>query len=105
MLVMTQCVVRALLTHEDRDPVRFLDTLNRALYGNVQRMGSDKNLTLSLIDYADGEMRISGQHESMIVVRRAGESELVDSIVTTIEYHQPMPKSARTVGDDMGLAD
>ena len=80
IMVMTQCVVRALLTHEEINPVRFLDTLNRALYGNIQRMGSDKNLTLSLIDYADGEVKLSGQHEYMIVMRRGGEIELVDTI-------------------------
>jgi fructose/tagatose bisphosphate aldolase len=31
--------------------------------------------------------------------------ELVDKIVTPIEYHQPKPAPARGVGDDMGLAD
>lgn len=80
MMVMAQTVVRALLTHGETDPVRFLSTLNRALYDNGQRMGTDKNLTLSLIDYVDGEVRLSGQHEEMIVMRRGGEMELVDTI-------------------------
>lgn len=80
MMVMAQTVVRALLTHGETDPVQFLDTLNRALYGNVQRMGTDKNLTLSLIDYVNGEVRLSGQHEEMIVMRRGGEMELVDTV-------------------------
>ncbi|RME53491.1 MAG: aldolase, partial [Caldilineae bacterium] len=31
--------------------------------------------------------------------------DLVDELVTTIEYHQPMPESARAAGDDLGLAD
>ena len=31
--------------------------------------------------------------------------DLVDEIVTVVEYHQPAPKSARGIGDDMGLAD
>jgi fructose/tagatose bisphosphate aldolase len=31
--------------------------------------------------------------------------ELVNSFVTPIEYHQPMPENLRGVGDDMGLAD
>jgi fructose/tagatose bisphosphate aldolase len=30
---------------------------------------------------------------------------LVDSIVKPVEYHQPMPESARAAGDDLGLAD
>ncbi len=31
--------------------------------------------------------------------------ELVDEIVKPVEYHQPMPASARVAGDDLGLAD
>ncbi len=80
VMVMTQTVVRALLTIGETDPVRFLDALNRALYGNVQRMGTDKILTLSLIDYAHGEVKLSGQHEEMILVRQDGEVELVDTM-------------------------
>ena len=34
-----------------------------------------------------------------------GSRELIDSLVTNVEYHKPMPKSARGVGDDLGLAD
>ena len=30
---------------------------------------------------------------------------LIDRLVPPVEYHQPMPASARMVGDDMGLAD
>ena len=41
-------------------PVRFLDTLNRTLYQNIQRMNSDKNLTLAILNYADGTISISG---------------------------------------------
>lgn len=80
MMVMAQCVVRALLTHGESNPVRFLDTLNRTLYGNVQRMGSDKNMSISLLDYADGEVKLSGQHESIILMRCDGEVEVLDTI-------------------------
>jgi serine phosphatase RsbU (regulator of sigma subunit) len=80
VMVMTQAMVRALLTNGEADPVRFLDTLNRALYGNVQRMGAEKNLTLALLDYEAGEVRLSGQHETMIVMRRDGTLEMVDTL-------------------------
>jgi serine phosphatase RsbU (regulator of sigma subunit) len=60
--------------------VRFLDTINRTLYGNVQRMGSDKNLTLLLLDYIAGEIKLSGQHEELIVVRQGGAVERIDTI-------------------------
>ncbi len=80
MAVMTQCVVRTLFTHGEPDPVRFLDTLNRVLYDNVMRMGSDKNLSLAVIDYEGGTVRISGQHESIFVVRSTGEVEEIDTV-------------------------
>jgi fructose/tagatose bisphosphate aldolase len=31
--------------------------------------------------------------------------DLVDRLVTPVEYHQPAPKSVRLIGDDLGLAD
>lgn len=80
VMLLTQAMVRALLTSGETDPVRFLSTLNRALYGNVQRMGSDKNLTLCLLQYAAGEITLSGQHEHMIVVRRDGSLEIHDTV-------------------------
>lgn len=80
LMVMTQAIVRALLTSGETDHVRFLTVLNHALFGNVQRMGSDKNLTLCLLDYAAGEVKLSGQHEEMIVVRRDGAVERVNTI-------------------------
>jgi len=79
-MLMTQAIVRALLTSGESDHVRFLSVLNAALFGNVQRMGSDKNLTLCLLDYAAGEVRVSGQHEQVIVLRRDGAVEMVDTI-------------------------
>ena len=80
LMVMTQTIVRALLANGETDPVRFLDTLNRTLYGNVQRMGTDKNLTLALLDYTAGDVRLSGQHENMLVLRCDGTVEVVDTI-------------------------
>ena len=80
LMIMVQTAVRTLLQHEENDPVRFLDTLNRTIYGNIQRMSSDKNLTLSLIDYENGKLTLSGQHEEMIVVRKDGTLERFDTI-------------------------
>lgn len=80
LMVMTQAIVRALLTGGQTDHVQFLSTLNHALFGNVQRMGGDKNLTLCLLDYNAGEVRISGQHEELLVVRSSGAVERVNTI-------------------------
>jgi len=85
LMLMTQMGVRTLLTHDESNPVQFLDVLNRTLYHNVQRMGIDKSLTLALLDYhprldGGGHLWASGQHEELIVVRRGGEIECIDTL-------------------------
>ncbi|HBE19106.1 MAG TPA: serine/threonine protein kinase [Cyanobacteria bacterium UBA11149] len=80
LMVMTQTAVRTLQEIKEGDPVRFLDTLNRTIYKNVQRMNSDKNLTLALLNYADGIISISGQHEEIIVVRKGGKIERIETL-------------------------
>src|SRR5712691_1904123 len=80
LMVMTQAAVRTLQATREADPVRFLDTLNRMLYHNVRRMRSDKNLTFALLTYAQGQVRISGQHEEAIIVRHGGAIERIATI-------------------------
>ena len=87
LMLMTQMGIRTLMTSDESDPSRFLDVLNRTLYNNVQRMGIDKSLTLLLIDYTPpdggsitGKMRVSGQHEELIVVRQGGKIDRIDTI-------------------------
>ncbi|HIK09355.1 MAG TPA: AAA family ATPase [Oscillatoriaceae cyanobacterium M33_DOE_052] len=80
LTVATQAAVRTLLESDITEPVQFLAILNRMIYKNVARMNSDKNLTLVLLDYADGILRLSGQHEYVILVRQGGELELIDTI-------------------------
>jgi serine phosphatase RsbU (regulator of sigma subunit) len=80
MMLMAQTAVRTLFTHEERLPKKFFGSLNRTLFDNMQRMQSDKNLTLSLIDYYDGEVLLSGQHEEVIVVKEDCSHEVLDTI-------------------------
>lgn len=84
LMLMTQMGVRTLLTHDEIDPVNFMDVLNRTLYHNVQRMEIDKNLSLALLNYTPqpggGQLKMSGQHEELIVVRQHGAIELVDTM-------------------------
>jgi len=69
-----------LLAYNEPDPVRFLSAINRAIYDNLQRMKSDKNASLALLDYQEGMLKLSGQHEEMIVVRYNGSVERFDTI-------------------------
>ena len=80
LMVMVQTAVRTLLTNNETDPTKFLSAVNRTIYDNVQRMNSDKNLSLSLLDYHQGQLCLSGQHEEVIVVRTDGSLERIDTI-------------------------
>lgn len=79
LMLMAQTAVRTLMESDQTDPVQFLDILNRTLYGNIQRINPYKNMTLALLDYADGLLKISGQHEEIIVVKSGGKVERIDT--------------------------
>ncbi len=80
LMIMVQTAVRTLLESNETDPKKFLDILNRTIYQNVQRMNSDKNMTLCLLDYHNGKVRISGQHEEILIVRKGGLLQRVDTV-------------------------
>jgi len=80
LMIMAQTAVRTLQEMNETDPVKFLDVLNRTIYHNIERMNSDKNMTLALLEYSDGYLSLSGQHEEMIVVRVDGTIELIDTM-------------------------
>ena len=80
LMLMAQTAVRTLKEIRETDPVRFLDALNRTLYKNVQRMNSEKILTLAILNYSQGRVSISGQHEETIIVRNGGEVERIDTM-------------------------
>ena len=80
IMLMAQTAVRTLQESNQTDPVQFLDILNHTIYQNVQRINPAKNLTLALLDYADGILSLSGQHEEVIVVRSGGKVERIDTM-------------------------
>ena len=81
VMLMTQAALRTALEATDGDLVRSLVRVNSVIYKNVQeRMGDQRNLTLALLRYQDGVVRVAGQHESVIVVRVDGEVEEIDTL-------------------------
>jgi two-component system sensor histidine kinase ChiS len=80
LMLMAQTAIRTLITHNETEPKRFLSVVNRTIYDNIQRMQVDRMMSLSLIDYCDGRMRIIGQHEQVLLVRRNGQVERLDTI-------------------------
>ncbi len=79
IMIMVQTAIRTLLINGEGNPVKFLSTVNQTIYENLQRMNCDKSLSLILMDYHDNKLYISGQHESVIVVRSNGEIEIIDT--------------------------
>ncbi|WP_254566752.1 SpoIIE family protein phosphatase [Oscillatoria sp. HE19RPO] len=80
LMVMTQVAVRTLIELESYDFVEILKTLNKTLFKNIERMNSDKSITLSLINYANSNLTISGQHEEVIIGRANGTLERIDTM-------------------------
>jgi len=80
LMLMVQTAVRALTLNQDCQLEQCLGMLNRAIYENVQRMDTDKNLTLTLLDYNEGKLVVSGQHEEVLVMRQHGEIERIDTL-------------------------
>jgi sigma-B regulation protein RsbU (phosphoserine phosphatase) len=79
LMLMVQSVARALQENGDDDPKNFLEVLNRAIYKNIVRTNSDKHLTLAFLDYTDGKMMLTGQHEDVLVLRQDGSIERIDT--------------------------
>jgi len=79
LMLMVQTTVRALMLAGINNPEQFLNVINRTVYHNAKRMETDKNLTLSLLDYKDGILQLTGQHEEVLLVRKNGKIELIDT--------------------------
>ena len=79
IMIMVQTAIRTLLINGEGNPVKFLSTVNQTIYENLQRMNCDKSLSLILMDYHDNKLYLSGQHESVIVIRANGEIEIIDT--------------------------
>jgi serine phosphatase RsbU (regulator of sigma subunit) len=80
LMLVVQTAVQSLLESGIADSEQFLNVLNRIIYNSVRRMKTSKNLTLSLLDYKEGRLRVTGQHEDVLVVRQGGKVERIDTL-------------------------
>ncbi|MEM8719428.1 MAG: SpoIIE family protein phosphatase [Cyanobacteria bacterium P01_G01_bin.39] len=80
LMLMVHTAVRTLIENNETSPRLFFEVLNRTIYKNLQRMDSDKNLSLSLVEYYDGVLQVSGQHEEILIVRKDGIIERIDTV-------------------------
>jgi sigma-B regulation protein RsbU (phosphoserine phosphatase) len=80
LMLMVQSVARGLQEQGEDEPKNFLSVLNRAIYKNVERTEFGKHLTLAFIDYHDNRVTLSGQHEEVLIIRKDGSVERIDTI-------------------------
>jgi serine phosphatase RsbU (regulator of sigma subunit) len=78
LMLMVQTAIRTLIENNETAPQHLFEVLNRTIYKNIQRLNSDKQITLSLVEYYDGTLSISGQHEEVLLVRQ-GEIVRIDT--------------------------
>jgi phosphoserine phosphatase RsbU/P len=77
LMLMVQSVARTLLDSGEYNPVKFLSVLNQVIYKNVQRINTDKNLSLLFLDFEGDKAVLSGQHEEVLVIRADGTVERI----------------------------
>ncbi|OHD22219.1 MAG: hypothetical protein A2Y38_18310 [Spirochaetes bacterium GWB1_59_5] len=80
IMLMAQTVIRTLAEMKVSDPNVLMNVVNRVLYANIKRIKEDRNMTLALLTYRDGRFVVTGQHESIIVLRNSGEIEVLDTM-------------------------
>lgn len=80
LMIMVQTPLPTWLADNEPEQVKILSAINSVIYDHVQRLKFDKNASLALLDYQQGMLKLSGQHEEMIVVRCNGCVERFDTI-------------------------
>lgn len=80
LMLMVQTAARTLIENGENDPVKFLNTINKVIYKNSQRIGTDKNLTLLFMDYSNNYITVYGQHEEVLIIRKDGTLEVINTM-------------------------
>ncbi|PLS67408.1 MAG: ammonium transporter, partial [Cyanobacteria bacterium M5B4] len=78
IMLMVQTTITTLIQVGLR-PHEILTTLNAVLLKNLDRMGSDKSLTLAMLSVQEGKIRIIGQHEELLILRHNDRVERIDT--------------------------
>lgn len=66
-------------------------------------MNIDKSMSLALLDYEEGKLRLSGQHEEIIVVRNNGKLEQIDTIDLGFPLGLELDIAAFVASKEIGL--
>lgn len=80
IMLMAQTVIRTMAEMKITEPAVLMSIVNKVLYANIKRIKEDRNMTLALITYKNRRFVVTGQHESVILVRRSGKIEVIDTM-------------------------
>ena len=80
--------IRTLIEHGETDPVAFVNTLNRTIYKNAQRMKADKTLTFALINYQDGQLNLKFKRLMQRLSRKNGWFVPVSTLLDYIQQER-----------------
>ncbi len=80
VMLMVQTIAKTLLESGIYDPILFFKILNRVICDNNGRIRTEKNLTLLFADFYKNKVIITGQHEEVILVRKGGCIERIDTM-------------------------
>jgi serine phosphatase RsbU (regulator of sigma subunit)/type II secretory pathway pseudopilin PulG len=81
LAMMTQTAVKALFSRDDLSLMECLIAVNKTIFSNVQRLSTDRTLSLLLLAYdtKQHQLTFTGQHESVLWVKE-GELICLDTI-------------------------
>ena len=79
LMLMLQAAMQTLFASGISDPKTFVKILNQVIYKNIHRFNAGKDITLSLLDYHDNKLYLTGQHEETLLIRRNGHIEKIDT--------------------------
>lgn len=79
VMLMVQSIARTLHEAGEYNPAQFLKVLNQAIYKNVQRVQTDKTLSLAFLDIREDKVVLSGHHEEVLLIRKDNTIERIDT--------------------------
>jgi serine phosphatase RsbU (regulator of sigma subunit) len=80
IMLMAQTAIRALAETAPESPAELLVILNRVLFSNINRIREERNMTLAVFFQQDGRFCVSGQHESIVICRKDGKVENIETM-------------------------
>ncbi len=80
IMLMAQTAMLTLSKTGERNMENMLSILNKVMYNNIQRIREDKNMTMAILQYKNREVSMVGQHESVLLCRKDGIVQSVDTM-------------------------